>query len=358
MTRLLLTGAAGFIGHHFLEHLLVKTDWEIACLIRTGGAGSLRRLNEVLDGDNSLPAWDKRVVVRWHDLSSPINEQLEHDLGQFDYIVHMAALTHVDNSIKNAGPFVFSNLVGTYHMLEFARKQHRLIWFNQFSTDEVFGPAPLGRAFKEDDRYNATNPYAATKAGAEQLANAYANCYGIPILTTCTMNNFGERAGMEKFLPLLIQKVVLGEKVIIHADPTKTKSGTRFYIHARNTSAALFHLLTTLKGPLGRMATRFNVVGEREVANLDLAKLVAEELGLPLNYEMTDFHSSRPGHDLRYALDSTKLFSTGYRHPVTFDESLKKTIRWSILHPHWLNLTPDDVHKVVGKWRNPDANAS
>jgi dTDP-glucose 4,6-dehydratase len=140
------------------------------------------------------------------------------------------------------------------------------------------------------------------------------------------MNIFGERQHPEKFVPMVIRKVLNGETVTIHANKTKTKAGTRFYLHARNLSSALLHIIN-----LGYHGyDEWNIAGLEEVDNLTLAKLIAEYVGKELKYEMVDFHSSRPGHDLRYALDSTKLIGSGYVYPKGFRESLKKTVEWTL----------------------------
>ena len=259
------------------------------------------------------------------------------EIGQVDYIIHMGAETHVDNSIKDAYPFVLANVVGTYWMLEFARTQKDLRQFVYFSTDEVFGPAYNKQSYKEWDRYNSTNPYAATKAGGEELALAFANTHGLPVLVTHTMNLFGERQHPEKFIPLICRKVLEGEVVKIHADKSKTTAGSRYYIHCRNMAAALLYAITEKRW----VRDKLNIVGEKEVDNLTLAQFVADVIGKPLHYEMVDFHSSRPGHDLRYALDCTKLKTMGWEYPKTFEQSLEKTIRWIIApeHERWLKIS-------------------
>jgi dTDP-glucose 4,6-dehydratase len=217
-------------------------------------------------------------------------------------------------------------------MLEYAREVKPKT-FVYFSTDEVFGPAPEGVAYKEDDRYNATNPYAATKAGGEQLAMSYATAYGLNVLVTHTMNLFGERQHPEKFIPLVINKVLAGETVYIHADKTKTNAGKRFYIHCRNMADALLFLLAH-----EWKRDKVNIVGEQEIDNLALAQTIAGVLKKPLHYEMVDFHSSRPGHDLRYALDGTKLMELGWNPPAGFQKSLERTIAWTVAHPEWLKV--------------------
>jgi dTDP-glucose 4,6-dehydratase len=147
------------------------------------------------------------------------------------------------------------------------------------------------------------------------------------------MNIFGERQHPEKFIPKVIRAVLNGEKVYIHADRSLTVSGSRFWIHARNVAQAILFLLEK-----GENRDKYNIVGEKEVSNLDMAKFIAEVLGKPLNYEMVDFHSSRPGHDLRYGLDGTKLKDMGFNYPKSFEESLTKTIQWTLENPKWIEM--------------------
>lgn len=343
--RILVTGGCGFMGHHFVEHVLKNTDWEILVLDRLNYASSgLDRLRDIKAFD------ENRVTVFTADFTKPIVDGLAQEIGDLDYIIHMGAETHVDRSIEDPEPFVMANVVGTMRMLDFARTQKNLKHFLYFSTDEVFGPAPEGFAYQEWARYNSGNPYAASKAGGEELALAYANTYGLPVLITHTMNLTGERQHPEKFIPLVIRKVLAGEKIFIHANKTKTKAGSRFYIHARNAAAAILFLLDyASKDPetiaprptYWRMknADKFNIVGEQEIDNLTLAKMIANHLNKPLYYELVDFHSGRPGHDLRYALDGRKLQAMGWSMPVDFETSLKKTVDWTVANPQWLNIT-------------------
>jgi len=328
MTRILITGGAGFIGHHFVNHFLNFTDWDIVVLDNLNYASSgLDRLRDI----NTFK--EKRVLILTNDFTKPIEEGIAKEIGDVDYILHLGAQTHVDNSIKNPEPFVMSNVVGTMRVLDFARKCKNLKRMNYFNTDEIFGPAPEGVNYKEWDRHNPTNPYSATKAGGEMLCLAYANTYGLPLFTTNTMNVFGERQHPEKFIPMTIRKVLADEKVIIHSDPTKTKAGSRYWIHARNVAAAVMFLLDKAKN-----REKYNIVGEKEVNNLEMARFIANVLGKELKYEMVDFHSSRPGHDLRYALDGTKMKDMGWDIPMTFEQSLEKTIKWTLANPKWLDL--------------------
>ncbi len=322
MTRLLVSGAAGFVGHHFVQHALLNTDWELVFLDRLDLSGNLSRLREVIVGH------ERRCKWHWHDLKAPI--KLKH-LNRIDCVVHLAASTHVDRSILDPMSFVMDNVVGTCNLLEWARIVG-VEKFVNFSTDEVFGPAPPGTAYREWDRYRSGNPYAATKAGAEELGIAYHNTYGVPVITTHTMNVYGERQHAEKYIPSTIRKVRDGECVTIHADRTRTIPGSRFYIHARSVASAVLLLLE--KGEPGQ---KYNIVGEREVDNLELAERVARAAGRPLEHELVDFHGSRPGHDLRYALDGSKMAALGWKPAVAFDEALERTVRWSLKHEEWLN---------------------
>ncbi len=339
--RILLTGGCGFIGHHFVEAVLKKTDWEIVIMDKLSYASSgFDRIKDIDAFD------DKRVLLLTSDFTKPLDKGLAKEIGDVEYIIHMGAETHVDNSIKNPEPFVESNITGTMRLLDFARTLNGLKKFVQFSTDEVYGPAPEGIDYKETDRHNPTNPYAAAKSGAEMLAMSYANCYNLPVIITNTMNVFGERQHHEKFIPGTIKKVLTGEKVIIHANKDKTEAGKRHYLHARNVADALLFLLEKVNmgedkyfidsNGLPQYRFRYNIVGEKEVDNLSLAKLIADVVGKPLNFEMVDFHSSRPGHDLRYSLDGKKLKEIGYEFPKTFEESLKKTIQWTLENKRWL----------------------
>ena len=339
-TRILVTGACGLFGHHFIEHLVKETDWEIVAMVRMGKVGNFERLIEPAIIWN---AWDAaRLGIVWHDFKSPIPAHVAKAIGHVDYIVHAGAETHVDRSITDPEAFVMANVVGTFNMLEYAREYHPgLTWFNYFSTDEVYGPAPEGVNHHEASPINATNPYAATKAGAEALVNAYGNTYNLPVFITNTMNLIGERQDPEKFLPLIMNKILDNETLYIHANPDKTKAGSRFYLHCRNAAAALLFLLENAS-----QRERYNIVGSVEMDNLELAIKVHEymcqwgqahvQTTNILRYEMVDFHSCRPGHDLRYALDGSKLASMGFSYPVNFEESLQRTVEWLMENPKWL----------------------
>lgn len=318
--KIIITGGAGFVGHHIVEHFLKNTDWKIVIFDKLSYSSS------GLDRVRDIKAFDeKRVDFFSIDITREISEGVYKENKDSDYIIHLAAESHVDNSIKDPKSFVYSNVVGTMNILDFALKCDNLIKFNYFSTDEVFGPAPVGINYKEWDRYNCTNPYSATKAGGEELTLAYMNTYSLPGFITHTMNIFGERQHPEKFIPMTIKNIRDGKVVYIHSDKDKKTSGSRFYIHARNLSSALHFLLDK-----SEQREKYNIVGEKEITNLDLARKIASIMGKNLTYEMVDFHSSRPGHDLRYALDGSKMKSIGWEAPMTIERSLENTVLWTL----------------------------
>tara|TARA_Y100000389_G_scaffold202616_1_gene248421 strand:+ start:817 stop:1842 length:1026 start_codon:yes stop_codon:yes gene_type:complete len=338
--KILITGGAGFIAHHVVEKILSTTDWEIITLDRLDFSGNLNRLNEVV---TSFPKSErKRVRIVHHDLKAELNPEIAETIGKVDYISHLAAGSHVDRSITYPLEFVMDNVVGTAHILDYARKCENLERFAYFSTDEVFGPAPKGVNYKENDRYNSTNPYSASKAGAEELVVAYENTYGVPAIITHTMNVFGERQNPEKYIPMVIKKVRDGEKVTVHADSQKAVAGSRHYIHAEDVAEALLFLynydIDSLKpDKTGAKCQKFNIVGKDEIDNLELAKFIAKKQNEELKYEMVDFHSQRPGHDLRYALSGEKMKKMGWTPQSAFDK-LESTIKWTLENDRWLSI--------------------
>ena len=338
--KILITGGAGFIAHHVIDKILSTTDWEIITLDRLDFSGNLNRLKEVV---SSYPKIEqKRVRIVHHDLKAELNPEISASIGKIDYISHLAAGSHVDRSITYPLEFVMDNVVGTANILDYARKLDNLERFAYFSTDEIFGPAPKGVNYKENDRYNSTNPYSATKAGAEELVVAFENTYGLPSLITHTMNVFGERQNPEKYIPMVIKKVRDNDKVMVHSNSEKTIAGSRHYIHAEDVADALLFLykydISTIKPDnTGAKCQKFNIVGKDEIDNLELAKFIAKTQDKDLNYEMVDFHSQRPGHDLRYALDGSKMEKMGWVPKSAYDQ-LETTINWTLENDRWLSI--------------------
>ena len=324
--NVLITGGAGFIAHHVINHILNTTDWNVITLDRLDFSGNLNRLAEVVPNTG-------RVRTVFHDLKAELNPQIVSTIGDVDIVLHLAAGSHVDRSIEFPMEFVLDNVVGTGHILDYARKLPNLERFIYFSTDEVFGPAPQGVNYGEYDRYNSSNPYSASKAGGEELAVAFANTYKMPIYITHTMNVFGQRQHPEKYIPVCIKRVRDGEKITIHSDPTKTIPGSRYYIHASDVAEALLFILN-LKDQCN--GSKFNVVGKEEINNLQLAQMIADVQDKELIYELSDFHSARPGHDLRYALSGDLLRSLGWEPKVSLTERIGEVVQWTLANERWL----------------------
>lgn len=361
---ILITGAAGFVGSHMVEHLLKNTEDRIIGIDCLNYSGTWDRLRDVA----VLPHVDARLVSAFehprftpmvHDFRQPAEPNLLRELKDVTHIIHMGAESHVDSSITDPLKFCISNVEGTVNMLNLARQLKNLELFVYFSTDEVFGPAPMIKnqyvgtyhgggpfedrpfvGYKETDRHDPKNPYAASKSAAEQFVVSFANTYELPCIITRQMNVFGERQHPEKFIPLVIKRCLTGELVSIHSTPDKTQAGVRSYIHGRNIADA--HLFLLKEQPWLNKSVRdvesYHIVGEIEIDNLKLAQTISEYVGKPLNYEMVDFHSSRPGHDLRYALSGNKMKGLGWVPPKTFHQSLKQTVEWSLNNKRWIGL--------------------
>jgi dTDP-glucose 4,6-dehydratase len=338
--NVLVTGGAGFVAHHVIHHLLKNTDWNIVSLDRLDFSGNLNRLADMMQEFD--PVDRQRVRIVFHDLRAELNPLVRREIGDVNYVLHLAAGSHVDRSIDYPMEFVWDNVVGTGHILEYARSLANLERFIYFSTDEVFGPAPNGVNYGERDRYNSSNPYSATKAGGEELAVAFENTYKMPIYITHTMNVFGQRQHPEKYIPMCIRKVHDGETITIHSDSTRTIPGSRHYIHAADVADAMLFLLQldpSIKlAPDygGAKCPKFNLVGAEEINNLALAQLIADVQGKPLKYDMVDFHSSRPGHDLRYSLSGEYMKSLGWVPKVALSQRIGEVVDWTLANERWL----------------------
>lgn len=327
--RVLITGSAGFVGSHAVEHLLANTDWDIV------GIDSFRHR-----GDSMRVNRDPRYEIYCHDLTSPISERLAATIGKVDLVINYASESHVDRSITDPVPFCENNFKLMLNILEFSRLA-RPSAFVQVSTDEVYGAALPGQFHEEWAAHLPSNPYSASKCAQDALAISYWRTYDLPLILTRSMNMIGQRQDGEKFLPLLIRKIACGQRVQIHGNSRTI--GSRFYLHSRNHADAILFLLRNTVPAEYRdsevgitLPSVYNIVGDSEVDNLELARAVAEILGKELHYDLVDFHAARPGHDRRYALDGSKLEALGWKQPISFHESLKQTIDWTIDHPEWM----------------------
>lgn len=345
--KVLLTGAGGFVGHHTLAHLLKTTDWDIVATDSFRHLGTSARLRAVFE---ELPNDVARVKVVTHDLTTPIDPVTAREFGNPDVIINMASESHVDRSISHPRPFVENNVALVLSLLEYARTLPNLKTFIQIGTDEVYGPAPEGVNHLEWSSQLPSNPYSASKSAQEAIAISYWRTFNVPVVLTNTMNIIGERQDVEKFVPLIINSLQQGKPVPVHALERNGSwmSGSRFYLHARNQADALRFLISHfIKTPhkytdgLER-PERFNVRGETEVSNDEMVTLIAKFLGITKpKSELVKFinvEGTRPGHDLRYALNGDKLIEMGWKPPVAFEKSLERTVNWTVKNPIWISL--------------------
>lgn len=340
MEKVLLTGAGGFVGAHVLRHLLMTTDAKIVCPVTFSHKGLAERIaSSLCDRDDQ----DRVDIIHW-DLTSPPSAMTVRATQGCDVFMNVASESHVDRSIESPFDFIMNNTALTLRMLDLARVISPKI-FLQMSTDEVYGPAHGAHLHREWETILPSNPYSASKAGQEAHCFAYWRTYGVPVMITNTMNIIGEMQDPEKFFPKVMRAVRDGETVTIHCAPDGTP-GSRFYLHARNLADAWCWLADKVTSGQwivrtpehgAQLPPRYNIVGEMELNNVQMAQHIADAMGRELHWECVDFHGERPGHDLRYALDGTKLAKAGWKAPVPLLESLRKTVEWTLEHPEWLD---------------------
>lgn len=326
--RILITGGAGFVGSHCLEGIILNTDWEITILDSLTYAGNLNRLVDISDWETEK----KRVNFIWHDLKAPISETTHKLIGQIDYVWHLAAESHVENSLKDAIPFAY-NVIVTTNLLEYLKKyQLKLRRYIGFNTDECFGAAKEGIYFKEIDKFYPSNPYSASKGGQWCMEYAFAHSFKMPISMVHSMNIVGQRQHAEKYVPKTIRSILNNEKVILHGIGNTFSS--RKWIHARNICDGLLFLTEKAEDEQS-----YNIVGEErnvlEIANWICKVIRGREL-FSKEYEIIDVHSLRPGHDLRYCLNGEKMENMGWNPKISLEQSIRRTVEWTIKHPQWL----------------------
>lgn len=324
--KILLTGAAGFAGSHLTEELLLNPAVELISIDRLTYAGRLDRL-EHLD--------QSRIKYIHHDIAAELPQWMLDSIGQVDYIIHNGAATHVKRAFTESEIFLRSNCIGTFNMLEAARKL-KPKKFIYISTDEVFGPAK-DTPFKADDPLAPTNPYSATKAAGEMLAWGHYKSFGIPLIITRTGNMFGPRQHVEKFVPLAIKKILNNEVVPIFGEWDKNpfpehvesfKMGVREWLHVRNQANAIAFLLEH-----GQIGEKYQIAGEK-YTTLMVALMLADALEKDLKWEAVK--SDRPFHDIEYSIDGSKILNLGWKPPKDFDEALCETASWTAANPKWL----------------------
>lgn len=337
--RVLLTGIGGSIAVHFLAHIMHNTDWEVVGVDSFRHKGWTDRVKECF---NDHPDWIPRTKIVTHDLTAPLSPILIDKIGHIDYLISMASLSDVEASIKDPVPFIKNNVDLTLNLLEYARIAKPEV-FIQISTDEVYGAvaSKYDDLRKEWDAIVPSNPYAASKAMQEAAAISYWRTYGVPVVITNTMNNIGEMQSASKY-PVIVQKAVAEDRELtIHGSETG-EIGSRSYIHSRNFADAIIFILKNLppymhESEKADRPDRYNIAGDIQLDNLELAQMIARLMGKELKYKMVNFHNTRPGHDPHYGLNMEKLHKAGWKQPLTFEESLKNVIEWQQANPEWIN---------------------
>ena len=315
MRKLLVTGGAGFIGSNFVHHVISTTDDHVTVLDKLTYAGNRRSL----DG---LPE-DRLTFVHGDITDAPLVDEL---FGDADAVVHYAAESHNDNSLNDPRPFLDTNIIGTYTLLEAARRHGTR--FHHISTDEVYGDLELDdpERFTESTPYNPSSPYSSTKAGSDLLVRAWVRSFGVQATISNCSNNYGPYQHVEKFIPRQITNVVRGIRPKLYG----AGENVRDWIHADDHSSAVLTILE--KGELGET---YLIGADGEKNNKEVVELILEIMGQPR--DAYDHVTDRAGHDLRYAIDSTKLRDELGWQPrfQDFEAGLAATIDWYRANEEW-----------------------
>jgi dTDP-glucose 4,6-dehydratase len=314
MANVLVTGGAGFIGSNFVRYALAAHgDWRVTTLDKLTYAGRLENLEGVMENP-------RHRFVKGDVADAAVAAPLVKDA---DIVVHFAAETHVDRSIRNAGDFITTDVYGTFVLLEAARETPRLRRFVQISTDEVYGSVPEGSS-TETDELRPRNPYSASKAGADRLAYSYWATYEVPVIITRASNNYGPNQFPEKIIPLFITNLIDDIPVPLYGDGQNERDWLHVEDHCRGVD------LLIDKGAAGEV---YNIGGGNEVKNVDLTHRILELVGKPAS--LIKPVADRPGHDRRYSLDTSKLRSLGWRPRRAFEQGLADTVAWYQQNERW-----------------------
>lgn len=329
--KYLVTGGAGFIGSNFLHYMTEKYSEDyFVCIDALTYAGNYNNIKPLEQRDNFKfvhgDITDKELIDKLFESE------------KFDYVVNFAAESHVDNSIKNPGVFVTTNIIGVQTLLDACRK-YGIKRYHQVSTDEVYGDLPLDRPdllFEETNPIKASSPYSASKAGADLLVLAYARTFKLPVTISRCSNNYGPYQFPEKLIPVVISKALNNEPIPVYGKG----ENVRDWIHVHDHNVGVDLILK--KGKDGEI---YNLGGHSERTNLEVVKTILKQLGK--SEDLITFVQDRPGHDLRYAIDSSKSErELGWHLTYNFEEGIKETVDWYLANEKWI----DDIKS--GKYKD------
>ncbi len=317
---IIVTGGAGFIGSNFIFHMLnMYPDYRIVCLDKLTYAGSPSTLAHVMSNNNfrfvKLDICDRDGVYKIFEEEKP------------DIVVNFAAESHVDRSIENPEVFLHTNVLGTQVLMDACRK-YGIQRYHQVSTDEVYGELPLNRPdlfFTEITPIHTSNPYSSSKAGADLLVIAYHRTYGLPATISRCSNNYGPYQFPEKLIPLMIANALADKPLPVYGEGLNVRDWLYVEDHCRAIDLIIHN---------GRTGEVYNVGGHNEMKNIDIVKLICKELGKPES--LITHVEDRKGHDMRYAIDPTKIYEElGWLPETKFADGIKKTILWYLDNKEW-----------------------
>lgn len=319
--KFLITGGAGFIGSNYLHYVVNKySEDKFICLDALTYAGNYNNIKELENKDNFKFI---KGDIRDKELVEKLFEQYK-----FDYVINFAAESHVDNSIKNPNLFADTNILGTMTLLN-ASKKYGVKRYHQVSTDEVYGDLPLDRPdllFTEDTPIHTSSPYSASKAGADLQVLAYARTFKLPVTISRCSNNYGAYQFPEKLIPVVISKALNDEPIPVYGKG----ENVRDWIHVHDHNVGVDMIVRN-----GRDGEVYNLGGHSERTNLEVVKTILKQLNKPAS--LITYVTDRPGHDLRYAINSEKVEKElGWNRTYTFEEGIKETINWYVNNQEWI----------------------
>ncbi len=319
MKNILVTGGAGFIGSNFIKFALLNTGFNLVNFDKLTYAGNLENLTEVEFNDRYK--FIKGDICEKHEVEKAVHE------NEIDTIINFAAESHVDRSILGSKEFINTNVMGTHVLLE-VLKDNKLEKYLQVSTDEVYGSLPEDKKeilFTESTPITTNSPYSASKASADLLCNAFHHTFGLPILITRCSNNYGPYQFPEKLIPLMIAKTLNGEKLPVYGDG----KNVRDWLYVEDHCSAIIKVLTE-----GKSGEVYNIGGNNEWYNIDIVKLILKKLGK--TDDMIQYVKDRPGHDRRYAIDSSKIAKElGWKPAYDFETGITLTVEWYLKNEEW-----------------------